>query len=304
MARRRKGRNISGILLLDKPQGISSNKALQQVKHLYFAAKAGHTGALDPLATGMLPICFGEATKFSQFLLNSDKGYRVVGKLGIRTDSCDSTGEVTETLPVKVSKRQLLKALEKFRGDTTQVPSMYSALKHNGQPLYKLARQGIEIEREARDISVFRLDLIRFEDDEVELEIECSKGTYIRNIIDDLGQELGCGAHVSMLRRIGVADYPVDEMVTLEQLEADRAEDKSLDDYLIPMDSPVMHLEEAILDDQSTHYFKHGQAIIYPDLETGDYIRVYDEQDNFLGIAEVDEENMLAPKRLVVSELP
>ena len=298
--RRKKGRDISGVLLLDKPQGISSNKALQEVKHLFFAAKAGHTGALDPLATGMLPICLGEATKFSQFLLDSDKGYRVIGKLGVRTDSCDSTGEVIETRPVEVSKKQLLQALDKFRGDTQQIPSMFSALKHQGQPLYKLARQGIEIEREARDISVFKLELVRFENDEVELDIECSKGTYIRNIIDDLGQELGCGAHVTMLRRTFVADYPVDEMVTIEQLKADREEDLSLDEYLMPMESPVLHLEEAILDDDSAHYFCHGNPVSYPNLEEGELLRVYNEDDRFLGMAEVNDELMLAPKRLVV----
>ena len=298
--RRKKGRSINGILLLDKPQGISSNKALQQVKHLYFAAKAGHTGALDPLATGMLPICLGEATKFSQYLLNSDKGYRVIGKLGIRTDSCDSTGEIVETRPVNVSEKSLMTALDKFRGDTQQVPSMFSALKRDGQPLYKLARQGIEVEREARDISVYHLELIRFEGDEIELDIECSKGTYIRNIIDDLGQELGCGAHVTMLRRTFVADYPAEQMVTIEQLQADHAAELSLDDYLMPMESPIMHLDAATLDDDSAYYFGHGQAINYPNLNVGELIRVYDEAKNFLGVAEVDEEQMLAPKRLVV----
>lgn len=300
--RRKKGRNVSGILLLDKPLGISSNKALQQVKNLYFAAKAGHTGALDPLATGMLPICFGEATKFSQFLLNSDKGYRVVGKLGIRTDSCDATGEVVETKEVNVSKKQLLKALDLFRGDTQQVPSMFSALKHNGQPLYKLARQGIEIEREARDICVYQLELVRFDGDEVELDIECSKGTYIRNIIDDLGQALGCGAHVTALRRTFVADYPIEQMVTIETLEGDLEQGYSLDHHLLPMDSPVMHLEEAVLDDDSAHYFGHGQAVNFAQFEPGELIRVYNEQDEFLGVAEVDDELMLAPKRLVVRE--
>ena len=298
--RRNRGRKVNGILLLDKPIDLSSNKALQEVKHLFFAAKAGHTGALDPLATGMLPICFGEATKFSQFLLNSDKGYRVVAKLGVRTDSCDSTGEVTETKPVNVSKKDLLTALDGFRGDTQQVPSMFSALKHNGQPLYKLARQGIEVEREARDITVYHLELVRFEDELVELDIECSKGTYIRNIVDDLGQVLGCGAHVTELRRTFVADYPADEMVTIEQLKADREEGLSLDDYLLPMDSPLMDYEEAILDLDSAHYFGQGQALNYPDLEEGDLIRVYDEEDKFLGMAEVDDQLMLAPKRLVV----
>lgn len=301
--RRRKGRNIHGILLLNKPQGISSNKALQQVKHLFNAAKAGHTGALDPLATGMLPICFGEATKFSQFLLESDKGYHVIAKLGIRTDSSDSTGEIVETKPVNVTKKQLLKALNQFAGETKQIPSMFSALKYNGQPLYKLARQGIEVEREARDICVYNLELIRFEDDEVEFSLACSKGTYIRTIVDDLGQILGCGAHVSMLHRSFVADYPVDSMVELQQLEEEHKNNLSLDHHLLPMDSPLMHFDEACLDIDSAHFFMHGQAITFPNLTEGDLMRVYDEANDFIGIAEVDKELMLAPKRLVVKEL-
>jgi len=300
MARRKKGRPISGVLLLNKPQGLSSNSALQKVKRLFNAQKAGHTGALDPLATGMLPLCFGEATKFSQFLLDSDKSYRVIGKLGVRTDTSDSTGEVVDTKTVKVSKKQLEKALEQFRGDIMQTPSMFSALKHNGQPLYKYARKGIEIERPARPITVYKLDLIRFDNDEVELEIECSKGTYIRTIIDDLGQLLGCGAHVTLLHRNFVADYPVDQMLTLEQLEEDREKELSLDHYLLPVDSPIMYLDAATLDHESADYFSHGQAINYPNLEEGDLLRVYDEADRFLGVAEVDGEDMLAPKRLVV----
>lgn len=300
MARRKKGRAVDGILLLDKPQGLSSNAALQTVKRLFHAAKAGHTGALDPLATGMLPLCFGEATKFSQFLLDSDKGYRVIGKFGERTDSGDSTGEVIESKPVKVSNKQLEKALEKFRGDIMQIPSMFSALKHQGQPLYKYARKGIEIERPARPVTVYELELLRFDGDEVELFIECSKGTYIRNIIDDLGQELGCGAHVTMLHREFVADYPVEQMVTLQQLEDDREQQLSLDDYLLPIDSAVLHLDSAELDTESADYFCHGQPINYPNLTEGELIRVYDEEQNFLGIAEVDDQDMLAPKRIVV----
>ena len=300
MARRKKGRSINGILLLDKPQGLSSNAALQAVKRLYNAAKAGHTGALDPLATGMLPLCFGEATKFSQFLLDSDKGYRVIGKLGERTDSGDSTGEVIETKPIDVSRKQLEAALESFRGDIMQIPSMFSALKHKGQPLYKYARKGIEIERPARPVTVYQLDLIRFENNEVELFVECSKGTYIRNIIDDLGQALGCGAHVTLLHREYVADYPVENMVTLEQLEKDREDGLSLDDYLLPLDSAVLFLESAELDYESADFFCHGQAINYPNLTEGDLIRVYSDEQEFLGIAEVDDQDMLAPKRLVV----
>lgn len=302
MARRKKGRAISGVLLLDKPQGLSSNAALQKVKRLYNAQKAGHTGALDPLATGMLPLCFGEATKFSQFLLESDKGYRVIGKLGERTDSGDSTGEIIETKPVNVSQKQLEKALAQFRGDIMQIPSMFSALKHHGQPLYKYARKGIEIERPPRPVTVYELDLIRFENDEVELEIECSKGTYIRNIIDDLGQALGCGAHVTELHRNFVADYPVEQMITLEQLEADREQHLSLDDYLLPMDTAVLHLDSAEIDLDSADFFSHGQAINYPNLNEGDLIRVYRDDGVFLGIAEVDDQDMLAPKRLVVTD--
>ncbi|MDQ7048325.1 MAG: tRNA pseudouridine(55) synthase TruB [Enterobacterales bacterium] len=300
MARRKKGRPISGVLLLDKPQGLTSNAALQRVKRLFFAQKAGHTGALDPLATGMLPICFGEATKFSQFLLESDKSYRVIGKLGERTDSGDSTGIIIETSEVKVSTKALEKALQTFRGDIMQIPSMFSALKHKGQPLYKYARKGIEIERPPRPVTIYQLDLIRFENDEVELEIECSKGTYIRNIIDDLGQLLGCGAHVTLLHRNYVADYPMDQMVTLEQLEADQEQKISLDQYLLPTDSAILYLDSAELDQTSADYFLQGQAINYPNLEPGDLIRVYDEEQNFLGIAEVDDEDMLAPKRVIV----
>lgn len=302
MARRKKGRAISGVLLLNKPQGLSSNAALQTVKRLFNAQKAGHTGALDPLATGMLPLCFGESTKFSQFLLDSDKGYRVIGKLGERTDTGDSTGDTIETNPVKVSKRQLEKELQAFRGDIMQVPSMFSALKHQGKPLYKYARQGIEIERPPRPVTIYDLELVRFDGDEIELEIECSKGTYIRNIIDDLGQALGCGAHVTMLHRNFVADYPVEEMVTIEQLEKDREEGVSLDGHLLPIDSAVLHLEKIVLDLESASYFSHGQAINSANLQEGDFIRVYDEDDQFLGIAEVDDQDMLAPKRLVVNQ--
>jgi len=301
MARRKKGRAISGVLLLDKPQGLTSNAALQKIKWLYNAQKAGHTGALDPLATGMLPLCFGEATKFSQFLLESDKGYRVIGKFGIRTDSGDATGEVIDTKPVNISKKQLDKALEQFRGDIMQIPSMFSALKHKGQPLYKYARKGIEIERPPRPVSIYELDLIRFENNEVELDIECSKGTYIRNIIDDLGQVLGCCAHVTLLRRNFVADYPVDQMITLEQLEKDAEQGIDLDEYLLPVDSAVLHLDSAEIDSESANYFSHGQAINYPNLNEGELMRVYNHDGVFLGIAEVDDQDMLAPRRLVVT---
>ena len=252
MARRRKGRPVDGVILLDKPTGLSSNDTLQKVKRIFFAQKAGHTGALDPLATGMLPICFGEATKFSQFLLDSDKRYRVVAKLGERTDTSDSDGEVVQTREVKVDRGQLERCIAKFRGTTDQIPSMYSALKYQGRKLYEYAREGIEVPRESRKITVYSVELLRFDNNEVEMELHVSKGTYIRTIVDDLGEMLGCGAHVTYLRRTGVSNYPMDRIVTLEQLQAlldqakeqDIAPSELLDPLLLPTDSAVQDLPE------------------------------------------------------------
>lgn len=269
MARRRKGRPINGVILLDKPTGISSNDALQKVKRIYFAEKAGHTGALDPLATGMLPICLGEATKFSQFLLDSDKRYRVIAKLGERTNTSDSDGEVVETRPVDVTLEKLEASIEKFRGESDQVPSMFSALKYQGKPLYEYARKGIEVPRESRKITVYEIILHRFEGDEVEMEVHCSKGTYIRTIVDDLGEMLGCGAHVTMLRRTAVAKYPYEKMVTLEQLnelleQAHREEiapRELLDPLLMPMDTAVEDLPEVNLIPELADMVQHGQPV-------------------------------------------
>ncbi|MCP3705005.1 MAG: tRNA pseudouridine(55) synthase TruB, partial [Alteromonas sp.] len=252
---RRRGRPVDGILLLDKPSGITSNDALQQVKRIYFAEKAGHTGALDPLATGMLPICLGEATKFSQFLLDSDKRYRVVAKLGERTNTSDSDGEIVETRDVNVSMEQLERAIAHFRGDTMQVPSMFSALKHQGKPLYEYAREGIDVPREPRKITVYEISLLAFNGCDVEMEVHCSKGTYIRTIVDDMGEMLGCGAHVTGLRRIGVSHYPMEKVVTLEYieqlLEQARSQDiqprELLDPLLMPLDSAVQDLPEVNL---------------------------------------------------------
>ena len=270
MARRRKGRPINGVILLDKPTGISSNDALQKVKRIYFAEKAGHTGALDPLATGMLPICLGEATKFSQFLLDSDKRYRVIAKLGERTDTSDSDGEVVETRPIDVNLEKLEACIDTFRGESDQVPSMFSALKYQGKPLYEYARKGIEVPRESRKITVYEIVLHRFEGDEVEMEVHCSKGTYIRTIVDDLGEMLGCGAHVTMLRRTGVAKYPYEKMVTLEQLnelleQAHRDEvapKELLDPLLLPMDTAVEDLPEVNLNAELTNLVQHGMPCL------------------------------------------
>lgn len=309
MARRRKGRPINGVILLDKPTGISSNDALQKVKRIYFAEKAGHTGALDPLATGMLPICLGEATKFSQFLLDSDKRYRVIAKLGERTDTSDSDGEVVETRPVEVSLEKLEACIDKFRGESDQVPSMFSALKYQGKPLYEYARKGIEVPRESRKITVYEIVLHRFEGDEVEMEVHCSKGTYIRTIVDDLGEMLGCGAHVTMLRRTGVAKYPYEKMVTLEQLnelleQAHRDEvapKERLDPLLLPMDTAVEDLPEVNLNAELTNLVQHGMPVQVFGAPEGTPLRMTSgEEKLFIGVAEVNDDGKVAPKRLVV----
>ena len=295
MARRRKGRPINGVILLDKPTGISSNDALQKVKRIYFAEKAGHTGALDPLATGMLPICLGEATKFSQFLLDSDKRYRVIAKLGERTDTSDSDGEVVETRPIDVNLEKLEACIDTFRGESDQVPSMFSALKYQGKPLYEYARKGIEVPRESRKITVYEIVLHRFEGDEVEMEVHCSKGTYIRTIVDDLGEMLGCGAHVTMLRRTGVAKYPYEKMVTLEQLN------ELLDPLLLPMDTAVEDLPEVNLNAELTNLVQHGMPVQVLGAPEGTPIRMTSGEDKlFIGVAEVNDDGKVAPKRLVV----
>lgn len=314
MAKRRKGRPINGVLLLDKPYEMSSNHALQAVKRIYFAQKAGHTGALDPLATGMLPICLGEGTKFSQFLLDTDKTYQVTAKLGIRTTTSDADGDIVSEKPVDVSESQLTDALNSFRGTTKQVPSMYSALKYQGQPLYKYAREGIEVPREARDITVYSLDLLRFENDEVELKIHVSKGTYIRTIVDDLGELLGCGAHVADLRRLAVGSYPIDKMVTLAQLEAlleqahaqDITPSDLLDPLLLPMQSAVYGMPSVYVDDMSANFLRHGNPVQAYKAPMDGSVQVYigedenDETAEFIGVGVIDDDGQVAPKRIVV----
>ncbi len=223
---------IDGVLVLDKPLGITSNRALQQVKHLFQAAKAGHTGSLDPLATGVLPICFGKSTKIAQSLLDADKTYVVTAKLGVVTDTSDAEGQIiSEHAVPEFSQQQILQAIAKFTGSIQQVPSMFSALKHKGQPLYKLARKGLVIERPPRNITVYQFLLLEQTHDTLTCEIKCSKGTYIRTLIDDLGKELGCGAHVSALRRTQAGPYSIDQAVPLEQLLALK-EQQNLVQYL------------------------------------------------------------------------
>ncbi|MBA0168302.1 tRNA pseudouridine(55) synthase TruB [Pectobacterium sp. CFBP8739] len=306
---RRRGRDIHGVLLVDKPQGVSSNDVLQKVKRIFNANRAGHTGALDPLATGMLPICLGEATKFSQYLLDSDKRYRVIARLGQRTDTSDADGNVIEERAMGFSATELDQALEGFRGTTQQVPSMYSALKYQGRKLYEYARQGLTVPREAREITVYELQFIRWEGDELELEIHCSKGTYIRTIIDDLGEKLGCGAHVIYLRRLQVATYPIERMVTLEQLAAlveqaqaqELSPSLSLDPLLMPMESPVIDFPEVNLTPVVAGYLKLGQPVQAANAPLNGMVRITEgDAHKFIGMGEIDGDGRVAPRRLVV----
>ena len=300
---RKRGRDIHGVFLLDKPQGMSSNDIMQKVKRIFQANKAGHTGALDPLATGMLPICLGEATKFSQFLLDADKRYLVTAKLGERTDTSDAEGQIVETRDVKVKTPEILTALEQFRGDILQVPTMFSALKHNGKPLYEYARQGITVEREARPITIFELNFIEYNAPYLTLEVHCSKGTYIRTLVDDLGEVLGCGAHVTMLRRTAVADYPTEKMLDWHALQilAEQQDLALLDALLSPMDTAVAKLPALILNESQTQGIGFGQRIKFdnPNRLQGQ-VRLFSHENRFLGVAVIDENNVIRPQRLVV----
>ncbi|MBO1255586.1 tRNA pseudouridine(55) synthase TruB [Alteromonas sp. 5E99-2] len=307
MGRRKKGRVINGIVLLDKAVGGSSNHVLQKVRWLYQAQKAGHTGALDPLASGMLPICLGEATKFSRFLLDSDKTYEVTAELGIRTTTSDADGEVVSTREVNCDEETIVQAVMAFEGTSKQVPSMFSALKYQGKPLYTYARQGIEVPREARDITVFSITDVSINLPFVSMTIHCSKGTYIRTIVDDLGENLGCGAYVSKLHRTKVAHYPNEKMMTIEQLEQIVESEglEGLDALLLPMDTATEQLPLTHVDDVVTERFGHGNAFpVNSDFEVGDFVRVYDHNERFLGVGEYQADKSIQPKRVVVYEDP
>ncbi|MGL6071813.1 tRNA pseudouridine(55) synthase TruB [Craterilacuibacter sp.] len=296
---RRPKLNIDGVLLLDKPLGFSSNGALQKVRWLYTAAKAGHTGVLDPLATGLLPVCFGEATKFSSFLLDADKGYRATVCFGANTTTGDAEGEVVEERPVDFTQAQLLAAMARFKGEIDQVPPMYSALKHQGKPLYEYARQGIDIERPARRVSIHGIELISFDGKTAIIDVLCSKGTYIRTLAQDIGEALGCGAHLTGLRRTQTAGFRLEDALTIEQVEAVAVDARA--GLLLPIDILVGHLPEVALSEADFGRFMHGQAV--PSQQNHAIMsrfRVYREATReFLGLAEAREEAFLHPSRLV-----
>ena len=313
MGRRRKnGRSVNGIFLLNKPCGLSSNQALQRVKRIFNANKAGHTGALDPLATGVLPLCFGEATKFSQFLLDSDKYYRSTYTLGVSTDTGDSEGEIiSQRDATAITEEQVQQSLSAFIGEIEQTPSMYSALKHNGQPLYKYARQGIEIERAARQITVYDYQLLDFRSGsqpQIDVQVHCSKGTYIRTLAEDLGKALGCGAHVSALHRHRSGPFDESQTLSLPVLEALVSEStiEQLDDLLKPVDTAVADRMAVELNENVAAYFQMGQTVIsnkvFRQGQEGDIVRVFREGGSFLGIGIVAEDGKLAPKRLIVED--
>ena len=297
-------RNVSGIILLDKPKGFSSNAALQKVRWLLNAEKAGHTGSLDPLATGVLPLCFGEATKFSQYLLDADKGYETLMQLGVTTTTADAEGDVLEEREVTIGRAEIEAALPAFRGPIRQVPPMYSALKRDGQPLYKLARAGQVVEREPRSVTINRLELLALEGNQARLDVACTKGTYIRTLVEDLGHVLGCGAHVAELRRTQAGPFSLAQTVTLEELEQVHADGghEAVDRFLMPSDSGLEHWPLVHFSEHSAFYWLQGQPVRAPDAPQFGMVRVQDHNGRFIGIGEVSEDGRIAPRRLIRSE--
>lgn len=295
MARRTSGLNIDGIILLDKRNGVSSNRALQEVRHLFKANKAGHTGSLDPLATGLLPLCFGEATKVSAFMLDEDKRYQVTVQLGMTTDTGDIEGKVLQQRTVPIySPHELQAALSQFTGCIQQTPPMYSALKHQGKKLYELARAGLEIERQSRAITIYSLELLAYDNHCLFLDVLCSKGTYIRSLAEDIGQYLGCGATVSALRRTQVGIYQLAAAWTIEQLRV--MDTDTLLNCLMAVDAPLAFMQAAELNEQQAVAVKYGQVIAFDGLSAG-IVRLY-HANGFLGLGEMRMDGKLAPTRL------
>ncbi|MFL0810357.1 MAG: tRNA pseudouridine(55) synthase TruB [Agarilytica sp.] len=312
MGRRRKfGRPVHGVILIDKAPGMTSNDVVQKCKRLFFAEKAGHTGALDPLATGVLPICLGEATKFSQYLLDSDKVYESEFRFGVSTDTCDSDGQaVSEADASSLTREQIEEAMHKYRGDIEQVPPMYSALKKDGQPLYKLAREGKEVERDARPVTIYDYELINVTpgpEATATVRIHCSKGTYVRSLAHDLGADLGVGAHVAKLKRIKTGNFEISAAYSLETLETRRGDERAeiLDELLLAIDAPVENLPKISLDEDGAYYFGRGQPVmdtqVYRIGAEGDTVRVFRGPEAFLGLGEITDDGRVSPKRLVVN---
>lgn len=297
--RRAPRRRVDGVLLLDKPTGITSNAALQKARWLLNAEKAGHTGTLDPMATGLLPLCFGEATKFAGELLNADKSYRATLQLGVTTDTADAEGQVLQTRPVAADADSSRAAMADFRGEIEQVPPMYSALKRDGKPLYEYARQGIELEREARRVNIYRLELVSFADGVMVIDVDCSKGTYIRTLAADLGEKLGCGAHLTALRRTRIGNLDVTNATTLEDFEALPAD--SREGRLAPTDALLLEVPVVQLDASEVERVLHGQGIRREGRPPGARYRLYTADGAFIGLGEQSPDGWLNPRRLLAT---
>lgn len=293
-------RAISGVLLLDKAHGISSNHALQQVKRLYQAEKAGHTGNLDPIATGLLPICFGEATKFSQYLLDADKTYQAVIQLGMNTSTGDIEGEILCRHPVETNLAEVEQVLRNLSGPMQQVPPMYSALKHKGKALYTYARAGLEVERQPRNITIYQLRLDAFDTDQLSITVRCSKGTYIRVLAEDIGSALGCGAHLKALRRVATGGFDIAGAVSFSHLEQMNVVER--DAVLLPSDRLLGEMPKVFLDGDSAYYLQQGQAVWQSRQAHRGLVSLYGPDQVFLGLGEITDDGKIAPRRLVVAE--
>ena len=300
--KRQRGRDVNGILLLDKSVGMSSNAALQEIKRHYFAKKAGHTGSLDPLASGLLPLCLGEATKLSSFLLDSDKVYEGVCQLGRRTSTGDAEGEILEERPVpELNEGVINNVLAQFLGDIEQIPPMHSAIKQNGQPLYKLAHQGLEVEREPRPVHIYELDYIEHDERSFRFRLRCSKGTYVRTLAEDIGEVLGCGAHLTDLRRTEVGPFHIEQAVTPETIAHIAADGgfEELDKLLIPMDKALEKWPAVRLSDNSAYYVRQGQAVQVSKAPTSGWVRLFTGDERFIGVGQILDDGRVAPKRLI-----
>lgn len=303
MVSKRNRRNVSGILLLDKPAGGTSNQVLQWAKRLFAARKAGHTGSLDPLATGLLPLCFGEATKVSGFLLDADKRYRVTCRLGQTTTTADAEGELLSERPVPALDGDAVAGvLARFTGEHDQVPPMYSAVKHRGERLYRLARRGEEVDRRARRVSVYAIALVAMGDDTLTLDVHCSKGTYVRTLVEDIGEALGAGAHVTALRRTGLGPFTSETPVTADELEAAAEQGvEALDALLLPPEAGLAGWPDVNLDADSAHFLRQGQAVFVPRAPRADWVRLFG-PGGFIGMGVLLDDGRVAPRRLMASK--
>ena len=293
--------DVNGILLLDKPAGISSNSSLQYVKRIYNAKKAGHTGSLDVPATGLLPICFGEATKVCGYLLNSNKKYRVRCKLGETTTTGDAKGDILSVKPIpKITKIKLTEIFENFIGNIQQIPPMFSALKHNGERLYKLAYKGIEVERKARNVTIYNIELFDVYSDCFDIEVFCTKGTYIRTLVEDIGEEIGCGAHVLTLLRLESGPFNQLYSISLKKIEyiAEKGE-QALYNLLLPMDAALKDIPKIRLADEEVYCLSLGQSVTTSGLAKSGQLRIYNSSQQFIGLGEVTEDGKISPKRLI-----